>query len=328
MPVKNVKYLCFFSLLCLCSVLCSGCGDKINESIADYRAPAPASLTESTREQYAAPYLSTELCVIPKKKQSDPVDRVMSAKASMIINDTDHTMLYSHNIYKKIYPASITKIVTAYVTLKYANLDDVVTVSHRASHITESGAVKCGFVEGDQIVLRDLLYSFLIKSGNDAGIAIAEHVGGSVEKFADMMNAEMKRLGAVHSHFVNPHGLHDDDHYTTAYDLYIVFHQLIKNEIFVDIINHAHYLAKFKGKDGKKKKLYFNSTDRYLLGTAAAPQGVTVVGGKTGTTFMAGSCLILYSKGSDGKSYISVVLKANGPWDLYYQMSHLMGMEG
>ena len=144
--------------------------------------------------------------------------------------------------------------------------------------------------------MRDLLYSFLVFSGNDAGVAIAEHVGGSVEKFVDMMNDEVKDLGAIDSHFVNPHGLHDDKHYTTVYDLYLVFHELLQYDTFMDIINQPNYKAKYTDKDGKKHTKYFKTTDRYLIGTATAPKGVKVIGGKTGTTQKAGSCLILYSK--------------------------------
>ena len=88
--------------------------------------------------------------------------------------------------------------------------------------------------------MKKLLYSFLICSGNDAGIAIAEHIAGSVDKFAAMMNKEVKALGCSGSNFVNPHGLHDDNHYTTPYDLYLVFHELLKYDVFMDIINHLH----------------------------------------------------------------------------------------
>ena len=249
----------------------------------------------------------------------------MSAKSSLLVNDTEAKMLYSNGIYKKIYPASITKIVTALVVFKYGNLEDTVTISHNASHITEYGAKLCGFEEGDRIVLRDLVSSFLVFSGNDAGTAIAEHIAGSEEEFANLMNKEVENLGAVHSHFVNPHGLHDKKHYTTAYDLYLIFHELAKNQTFLDIISQSTYTAKFKGKDKKKKKLYFTSTDRYLIGQAEPPEGITVIGGKTGTTLKAGSCLILYSEGKNDNHYISVVLKADSGDDLYVQMNHLLG---
>lgn len=328
MSIKK-KTLSYFLLCSLLLSFLGGCGTKQNVLFEDYHVNG--SFTDHSAVS-DVDYISRDVCVIPKKKQSDPKDSAMTALASMIINESKQEMVYSNNIYKKIYPASITKIVTAYVVLNKISseensLDEIVTISYNASHITESGAVLCGFAKGDKISLKDLLYSFLVCSGNDAGIALAEHIGGDVDTFAGMMNTEMKELGAVHSHFVNPHGLHDDDHYTTAYDLYLVFRQLIKNDTFLDIIHHGNYIAKFTGADGSVKKLSFNSTDRYLTGRAFAPAGVEVIGGKTGTTFKAGSCLILYSKNAKKEKFISVVLKAAGPEELYRQMSHLMSME-
>lgn len=318
----KIKQGMFVVFACL---LLTGCGAKKNE-LLDYRV-AVSEVMDTPFENSAAvtqDYLSDGICVIKDEEQTKEQDSIMSAKASLIINDADGTMLYSHNIYHKLYPASITKIITALVVFKYGNLEDTVTISYNASHITEYGAKLCGFEEGDKIVLRDLLSSFLVFSGNDAGVAIAEHIAGSEKKFAKLMNQEMKNLGAVHSHFVNPHGLHNKKHYTTAYDLYLVFHELAKNQTFLDIINQPSYTAKFKGKDKKKKKLYFTSTDRYLIGKATPPEGITVIGGKTGTTLKAGSCLILYSEGKNDTHYISVVLKAEDGDDLYVQMNHLL----
>ena len=318
----KIKPGVFVVFACL---LLTGCGAKKNE-LLDYRV-AVSEVMDTPFENSAAvtqDYLSDGICVIKDEEQTKEQDSIMSAKASLIINDADGTMLYSHNIYHKLYPASITKIITALVVFKYGNLEDTVTISYNASHITEYGAKLCGFEEGDKIVLRDLLSSFLVFSGNDAGVAIAEHIAGSEKKFAKLMNHEMKNLGAVHSHFVNPHGLHNKKHYTTAYDLYLVFHELAKNQTFLDIINQPSYTAKFKGKDKKKKKLYFTSTDRYLIGKATPPEGITVIGGKTGTTLKAGSCLILYSEGKNDTHYISVVLKAEDGDDLYVQMNHLL----
>jgi len=326
MNMKSKRVCSFVMAGCLVVTGFSGCGTQKNELLS-YRVEAPA--IENDAGAAGAPgYLSEELCVIPKKKQTREQDTVMKAKASLLINDTSGTMLYSHNIYKKVYPASITKIVTALVALKYGNLEDTVTVSYNASHITEYGAKLCGFNEGDQIKLKDLLCSFLICSGNDAGIAIAEHIAGDVASFSEMMNQEMQKLGAVHSHFVNPHGLHDKEHYTTAYDLYLVFHELAKNETFMEIVKQPDYTAKYRNKKNKKKKLYFLSTDRYLIGRAAAPKGITVLGGKTGTTNDAGSCLILYSKDEKENHFLSVVLKAEGGDDLYTQMNHLLELAG
>ncbi|MEG2441092.1 MAG: D-alanyl-D-alanine carboxypeptidase, partial [Acetivibrio sp.] len=228
------------------------------------------------------------------------------------------------HVYKRLYPASITKIMTAYVAFKYADLHDTVTFSYDASHITEWGASLCGFAEGDQVNMQDLLTAFLVCSGNDAGIAIAEHISGSVDEFAKLMNKEAKALGATQSHFVNPHGLHDEKHYTTPYDIYLIFNALIKNENFINIIHTKDIEVTYSSKSGEIKSKTFTSTNRYLCGKEVPPEGVTVIGGKTGTTFKAGSCLVLYSKGSNEHDYISIVFKAENGDRLFYQMTELL----
>lgn len=339
-------------LLLLTGMLLTGCGSKRN-SLMEYRPSLPAVESSPAKERtgqdteavdpaqedpeaasqadsipaeyFCMEYLSQDICVIPKKAQSAKnSDSVMTAGASLIVNDTSDEMLFSRNIYKKMYPASITKIVTALVALKNANLEDTVTVSHNAANITEYGATLCGFKEGDRIKLKRLLYSFLVYSGNDAGIAIAEHVAGSEAAFAEMMNQEMRDLGASCSHFANSHGLHDEQHYTTAYDLYLVFHELLQYDLFLDIIGRSSYKLKYKTADGKSAVKNFQTTDRYVSGRASAPKGVKVIGGKTGTTNAAGSCLILYSKDKAGQEFISVVLHAQGAESLYLQMNKLL----
>lgn len=307
--------------------LLTGCGTE-KSSFMDYRPELPASMAESAENKsgYTLEYLSKDVCVIPKKEQSPKnSDNVMTAGGSLIVNDTTDTMLFSKNIYKKMYPASITKIVTALVALKYANMEDMVTISHEAANITEYGARLCGFKEGDQIQMSQLFSAFLVHSGNDAGIAIAEHIAGSVDAFADMMNREMQELGASGSHFVNPHGLHDKQHYTTVYDLYLVFHELLQYDTFLETIHMPSVKIKYTDAQGTQKKMNFQSTDRYLTGTATAPKGITVIGGKTGTTAAAGSCLILYTKDTSENDYISIVLQASDGNNLYVQMNKLLG---
>lgn len=272
---------------------------------------------------YEQSYLSGDICVIPKKNNS-PTDSAITAESALLVNDTSKKMLFAKKIYKKRFPASITKIATALVALQRADLEDIVTVSYDASHITEYGAKLCGFQEGDQIKMKDLLYSLLVYSGNDAGIAIAEHIGGSQEAFAEMMNEELLRLGATGTHFINAHGLHDDSHYTTAYDLYLIFHELLKYDLFHEIINQAEYTAEWQDAQGQARKMTFRSTDRYLLGYEHVPEGLTVVGGKTGTTIAAGNCLILYTQDKKKRDYISVILKADSSTALYSQMNRLL----
>lgn len=124
------------------------------------------------------------------------------AEGAGTFNLATNTVTYAQNIYEKLYPASTTKILTAYIALKYGNLEDYVTVSENAADQASDSSV-CGLKAGDVVQLKDLLYGMMLKSGNDAAIAIAEHIGGSVEGFADMMNQEARAMGATRSHFVN-----------------------------------------------------------------------------------------------------------------------------
>lgn len=268
-------------------------------------------------------FFAKDLTVIPDNL-NHMEDSAITATSALIVNASDDVVLYANNVYERMYPASLTKLITALVVLREADLSDTVTVSYNASHITESGAKLCGFKEGDKIGMEALLNSLLVYSGNDAGLAIAEHVGGTVEGFAKKMNETAKSIGAVHSNFVNPHGLHDDNHYTTAYDLYLIFNELLKYDKFVSIIQKKSYTAIYKDAQDQEQKKEFATTDRYLKGTEKAPEGVTVVGGKTGTTNKAGNCLILYSKDSQNKSYISLILQADGSNSLFSQMTHLL----
>jgi D-alanyl-D-alanine carboxypeptidase len=171
-----------------------------------------------------------------------------------------------------------------------------------------------------------LLHSLLIYSGNDAGIAIADHVAGSEEAFAKMMNEEAKKIGAIHSHFVNPHGLHDDNHYTTAYYLYLIFHELLKNDTFRSIISMDSYEAVYKDRDGNDKTKTFKTTNKYLNGSVEAVDNIKIIGGKTGTTDKAGNCLILLSEDNKNNDYISLILKADSSESLYSEMSDLLSM--
>lgn len=231
----------------------------------------------------------------------------------------------AYNIHKKIYPASTTKILTALVALENGNLSDTVTVADEAdSGKFAADEQTCGIKAGDQLTLEDLLNGLLLYSGNDNAVAIADHIAGSTEKFAEMMNAEAKKLMATNSHFVNPSGLHDDNHYTTAYDLYLIFNECIKHDEFVKIINSSSYTAHITGADGTKRDVKWEPTNYYAKGEATPPDNVTIIGGKTGTTKGAGNCLILLTKDSSGNPYISIIMGAGSKPLLYQDMTSML----
>ena len=265
--------------------------------------------------------MAADLCVanedvIPRQDLEHVPD------AAGLFSLTDHQVLYAKNIHRHMQPASITKLLTALVALKYGNLSDPVQVSDNVL-ITEWGAKLCGFVPGEEgLTLEDALYGLLVYSGNDAGVVVAEHLAGSVEAFAEMMNQEARAIGATQTHFVNPHGLTAENHYTTIYDLYLIFSKLMEYPKFMEIIQTRSYTYTRKSTG---EKLVWDNTNWFFTGEAKAPEGVAVIGGKTGTTSAAGACLLLLStQESTGKQYISVVMNAPDRPNLYLEMSDLL----
>lgn len=267
---------------------------------------------------------ASDLCVADGDINVDDAVVDMSEATAAGLFDLNHnSILYAKNIHERLAPASLTKLMTAVVALKYGNPDDVITATSNVN-ITESGAVLCGLKEGDRLTLNQALHVLLIKSANDAAVAIAEHIAGSVEKFADMMNEEAKAIGATNSHFVNPHGLTADNHYVTAYDLYLIFNEALKHEEVNEIIRMTSYETVYTDKNGKNKQFSFSNTNQYLTGASRAPEQVSVVGGKTGTTIAAGSCLILLAKDTAGNPYIAVILRSKDRGILYTEMTDLL----
>ncbi len=278
--------------------------------------------TESTNEFQRAEPFAADLCVTDENVGLEGVSMINDEKSCLLDIDNSQVM-FAQGIHEKAYPASITKIITAILAIKYGDMDDVVTVSQNAVTL-EEGSTMCGFQAGDMVTMDELFHGLLIYSGNDAAMAIAEHLGGSVEHFVEMMNEEVLALGATNTHFVNPTGLHDDDHYTTAYDIYLMLNEALNYDYFVEVMQMSAYTLTLS-RGGEEVQTYLDSTDQYLTGVETAPAGVTVLGGKTGTTSKAGSCLAILSQNEYGAPYISIVLNANTKADLYDDMNQLLG---
>lgn len=310
--------------LLIISILISGCSSSEFDALTydtSYQKLGDTTSSISNNNLFAS-----NLSVMTEEDSKKASDPAMTSSASLIINRTKNEVIYGSNVFDKLYPASITKIVTALVALKHGNLDDIIEISYSASHISEAGAKLCGFNEGDQISFRALLNSLLVYSGNDAGIAIAEYMAGSEEAFAKMMNDEIKLLGATHSNYINSHGLHENNHYTTAYDIYLVFNELLNYKEFTSIINQSSFKAEYINKSGQEIAKIFPNSNQYLAGEYKAPTDIKVLGGKTGTTNAAGYCLVILSEDDNGDEYISIVLNASSKADLYNQMNHLLSM--
>lgn len=248
-------------------------------------------------------------------------------EAGCLFNKTTNETVYSKNANLLLHPASTTKIMTALLALKYGRTDDILTASSNVE-IKESGAQLCGFKPGDKATLEQVLYSLIVYSGNDAGVMIAEYVSGSEEAFANLMNEEAHKLGATNTNFVNPHGLTNDEHMTTAYDLYLIFNEALKYDKFREMINTKTYKTTYSTKEGGQKSIDFENTNRFINGKYKVPEGITVVGGKTGTTEAAGACLLLYSiNNNSNDEYISVVMKSESADSLYDNTNSLLLLE-
>ncbi|HWT75676.1 MAG TPA: serine hydrolase [Mobilitalea sp.] len=316
-------------LLCtlmIASIAFTGCQNSSNELLA-YKDTAVAKGQSVDNRITQADYFAKNITVVTKEDNVGG-DQQLTSGATLLIDVTDNKVIYADHAFDKMYPASLTKLLTALVVFKYGEMTDSVTVSENAFKIADIGAKVCGYKEGDVLTLDTLLNSLLIYSGNDAAIAIAEHVGGSEEAFVTMMNKEAQSIGAVQSNFMNSHGLHDDNQFTTVYDMYLIMNELLTYDTFRSIISKNTYTSEYKNKDGNDQEKAFDSTNSYLNGDAEPVSGISITGGLSGATNKAGNCLILLCKDSKGKEYISLILNASDSDTLYSQMNHLLSMAG
>lgn len=191
----------------------------------------------------------------------------------------------------------------------------------------DGAAVAIHLKKGDKITVEALLNALIIMSANDAAVALGEAVAGSEANFVKMMNKRAKELGATNTHFANPNGLHLSDHYSTAYDLYLIFKEVAKHNEFFNIAGRSSSRIEYLGSKGEQKIYDMASTNQYIAGTYTLPSQVYMIGGKTGTTTQAGSCLILLTKNKDGEEFISVVLKGVTKSALYHTMTDILSKE-
>ena len=230
----------------------------------------------------------------------------INSEAGLLVEVSTGKILYEKNADKIMYPASTTKILTAILVLENCELSDMVTVSQNAISNIPSGYVTCNLHAGEEISVNDLLYALMLPSANDAAFALAEHVGGSVENFSDMMNEKAKEIGCTNTHFVNPNGIHDDNHYTTAHDLYLMANYAMKNETFRTIVSKTEYVLPATNMHSQADRIMYNSNE-LLNNNSKNYYYENAIGIKTGTTSKAGSCLVAESS-KNNMELISVTL--------------------
>ena len=229
-------------------------------------------------------------------------------ECAILIEPNTGTVLYEKDPNKKMYPASITKIMTALLTLEHCDMNETVVYSKKniESLSAEDSNIQCKV--GEKMKVKDCLYALMLSSANEAATALAEHISGNTEEFAKLMNARAKKAGAKNTHFANPNGLHDENHYVTAYDMAMIMKDAIKYPAFLDIIHSTTYTIPANNKRTEP----FTSYQRHMMIYPTSQYyDADVIGGKTGYTDQAGKTLVTYAKRGD-VSLISVVLKSNG----------------
>lgn len=251
-------------------------------------------------------------CLVPTSLAAfyEPAESEVEADIYYLFSADDGTVISEKNTDKQAAPASITKIVTAMVTLENcADLDAIVTVpSYTIRLLDGTNSSTAGILVGEQMSVRDLLYCLLVYSANDAANVLADYVGGgSIETFVGMMNDFAAKLGCTATHFANAHGLDDDNHYTTARDLGTIYKYCIGNSIFCEIAGTARY--EMAPTNMYSETRYLNNTNKMLSSGISDYYCEYVKNGKTGTTDNAGHCVISSASG-DGYNYICVVLNA------------------
>ena len=326
--VRPVRFLCAF-IAFIFTVTMTGCSRGYISSYSDNINRSSFSLTAVstvTADFSGKAKLYTESEKIGVPGEGEYLD-IGSVYASALFDLDNGKTIIEENVTKKLYPASTTKIMTALLAIKYGgDMDTMLTASSNVPDM-EWEAQKIGIEKGDRMTLNQALHYLMVYSANDAAVLIAEHVGKNYDDFIDMMNKEAKKIGATHTHFVNPHGLHDENHYTTAYDLFLIFRECVKYPEFLALLDLPYYGTTFYTKDGDPRVIEVPSTDNYVMGYVNPPAKIHVVGGKTGTTDQAGACLIILSENADKKKFVSVILGAPTHEELYQSMNRLLRQE-
>lgn len=261
----------------------------------------PNSVVETTTEA-----TTEEPSVINNYADSSKVLNI-DARGAILIDANTGVTIYEKNSHEKLYPASITKIMTAYLACKYGKFDDTLTASHNAIYGIGQGSSIIGIKEGEQISFLDGLYGIMMESANEVCMMVAEHIDGTVEKFVERMNKQAQDWGCKDTHFNNPHGFHDVDHYTTPYDMSLIAFNAIKDENFSKIWGTVDHTIPANNKSPQR---FLHNKDKMLKPTSDYYYQYAI-GGKTGFHDDAKNTLVTCAE-KDGVKLISVVMKANG----------------
>lgn len=245
------------------------------------------------------------------------VEPNVSAEAIYSVELSTGKVIFEKNAREKRFPASTTKVMTALLVLENCELTDTATASYNAISIIPSGYSIANIQVGETLTIEDLLYALMVCSANEAANVLAEHVAGSVASFSTMMNTRAEELGCENTNFVNPNGIHDENHYSTAYDLYLIAEEAMKNETFRKIVSTTTYTLPATEKYTEKDRVCKNTNQLLHVNNSSRADNYyykNCIGIKTGFTTQAQNCLISAAS-KNGLEFINVVLGAGSTED-------------
>ncbi len=285
-----------FIIFIICSFILFGC------------LPVYAVNTIPNEDQKAAASERMFLPVESNSWQGWPEGPALGAEAAILMDFNTGTVLYSKNIHEELYPASTTKMMTALLTIENTTMDEVVTFSHDAIFNVDSDSSRIGIDVGEQMTVEQCLYGLMLGSANEVAYALAEHVGGSLEGFVDMMNERALALGCNNTHFINANGLPNENHYTSAYDLALIARECYKNEAFANISGTRTYTIPATNIQSEERIM----DNHHLMVRGFKYQYDGFIGGKTGYTKDARQTLVSCAE-RNGLRLICVIMKEESP---------------
>jgi D-alanyl-D-alanine carboxypeptidase (penicillin-binding protein 5/6) len=250
---------------------------------------------------------------------------------ALLVDDVDGTVYAAKNAHKRMYPASMTKLMTAIVVCEQMeeqdiSLDSVVTVEKNYDLTSQGGGVN-PLPYGSKITVKNLLAGLLIQSNNYYALILADYFAGSEENFCSLMNQKAAEIGATNTHFANPHGLDDVNHYSTAYDIYLILKEASKYSEINDLDGFSEYTYTYENSSGYDIEANISATNLFLGDDVSLPAGYAIENWKTGTTDGAGSCLAMRIKDTsveDGHTYYVIASNGDSKQQLYADIVKLI----
>lgn len=259
--------------------------------------------------------------LIPKSLATTEPDFSLNSTSAYLLDVSSGQVLYERNSHEKLYPASLTKVLTAIVVVENAKLDETVTISKSAINSVEFGYISSNLKEGEELTVEQLLNILIVSSANDVAVALAEHISGSVDNFAILMNETATKIGCTNSNFVNPNGTHNENHYSTAYDLSLIGNYALKFDILKEIFAKTSFTLPSTNLYTSGDRVY--STTNEILLSWNNNYYKYAKGMKTGFTTPAGFCLITYAQ-KDDLQLLSVVLNSSTSDNRYLETKKIL----